>query len=799
MRQGLPWLWRSVWKSYAYVGAGSAAVVGLTVGRASLRNDSQTSTQWPRSRAHVGERSSSGEKKNSSDHEEKSSINSTIDSQVEDVSLFEDEDSAAWASLSSRFAVAHASLSAFSWSRLGDRIADSIVPEWAQQLPGYIAKMQDEMAMRPGSLADEIWQEAQDPYIHSEITRNAKVRIGKYLCADELAFIQRRKRHTTQALAKYLDLPESVIDPRDVPTIALCGSGGGLRALVSGAASYLCAQEAGLFDCATYTAGISGSCWLQTLFNSSLGRRRYDRVIEHLKKRVGVHIAYPPAFLELLTRAPTNKFILSGTIERLRGDKTADFGIVDVYGVLLATRLLIPRNEISVDDRDLKLSQQQRYLQSGLNPLPIYSAVRHEIPIDEHKTEKEKANGEILESAREMSKNKAWFQWFEFTPYEVFCEELGAGIPTWSVGRHFNNGNSRPGNGIPELRIPFLLGIWGSAFCATLAHYYKEVRPIIKGLSGFGGIDQMLEGRNDDMGRVHPIDPGAIPNFLLGMRKQLSASTPESVFKSEYLELMDAGMSNNLPIYPLLRQGRHVDIIVCFDASADIEQANWLAVADGYAKRRGIEGWPVGVGWPTKNGAPNDDINAEQETVNAATTQQLEAQRHSESEVKQESINVVTKTKEKEKETQNALKEYGDDDYEQSDLTYCNVWVGSIDPQSPESKRILNDSSTEPTISLLEHAGITMIYFPFRPNAKVPGLDPDSSPFLSTWNFIYSPEEINSVVQLARANFDEGKELTRRAIRAVYERKKASRLAAEREGNVRRWSGYAERAGEIFG
>ena len=58
------------------------------------------------------------------------------------------------------------------------------------------------------------------------------------------------------------------------------------------------------------SAGVSGSCWLQTLYNSSLGGRRHDKVIEHLKRRIGVHIAYPPSFLDLCTRAPTNKFLL---------------------------------------------------------------------------------------------------------------------------------------------------------------------------------------------------------------------------------------------------------------------------------------------------------------------------------------------------------------------------------------------------------------------------------------------------------------------------------------------------------
>lgn len=393
--------------------------------------------------------------------------------------------------------------------------------------------------MGAGSLADEICQDARDPYVHPEITSHAKVRIGKGLCDEELAFVQRRKKFTTSALARYLEIPEAEIDPQDVPTIALCGSGGGLRALVAGASSCLSAQESGLFECATYTAGVSGSCWLQTLYNSSLGERRFEKIIDHLKKRIGIHIAYPPAFLELATHAPTNKYLLSGTVERSKNDSKAGFGLVDIYGFLLAARLMIPRGELLVNDDDLKLSSQRKHLQQGSNPMPIYAAVRHEIPIDEAKRVKDEGK-EAIDAVKRAVKNEAWFQWFEFTPYELSSEELEASIPSWSIGRHFEQGQAKSdanGLGLPELRLPFLMGIWGSAFCATLAHYYKEIRPIVKGLAGFGGLDDLIEGQNDEMIKLHPIDPGQIPNYALGLRDVLPSSCPDSIFKAPYLEL----------------------------------------------------------------------------------------------------------------------------------------------------------------------------------------------------------------------------------------------------------------------
>jgi len=130
----------------------------------------------------------------------------------------------------------------------------------------------------------------------------------------------------------------------------------------------------------------------------------------------------------------------------------------------------------------------------------------------------------------------------------------------------------------------------------------------VKGLAGFNGIDSLIEEKNKDLIRVHPIDPGSIPNYVLGMEDNLPSTCPNPFFKSSHLQLMDAGMSNNLPIYPLLRPERNVDIIIAFDASADIKQENWLSVVDGYARQRGIQGWPIGAGWPKACTEPEDVV-----------------------------------------------------------------------------------------------------------------------------------------------------------------------------------------------
>lgn len=345
------------------------------------------------------------------------------------------------------------SVKAFDLSRIGERITEYVVPSWAKALPGLVTKLQNELSMAPWSLAWEIWENAHDPEINPEIIWDANVRISNDLPIEEKDFLEKRRPQVAKALARYLDLPEADVLPEDVPVIAMCGSGGGLRALVAGTSSYFSAQQAGLFDCTTYTAGVSGSCWLQTLYYSSIGKTSHANLIEHFKRRLNVHIAFPPAALSLMSQAPTNKFLLSGLVEKFRGVPDSDFGLVDIYGMLLAARLMVPSRDLDVSDWDLKISNQRYFIDQGHQPLPIYTAVRHEMPLKEYDAREgpKKLKGQAEDP---------WFQWFEWTPYEFFCEEFSAGIPTWAVGREFSAGRSvwrDNGLALPELRIPLMM------------------------------------------------------------------------------------------------------------------------------------------------------------------------------------------------------------------------------------------------------------------------------------------------------------------------------------------------------
>ena len=197
-----------------------------------------------------------------------------------------------------------------------------------------------------------------------------------------------------------------------------------------------------------------------------------------------------------------------------------------------------------------------------------------------------------------------------------------------------------------------------------------------------------------------------------------------------------------------------------------------------------MRGWPLGAGWPQRT-ASEDETSRELDVADAATVQQVSGKI---AEAKEEQCSASDTTTSLAR-NGNLHSKHIHVPNNEADLGYCNVWVGTTmerksENESPQSKRIDPDADWK---LRAPDAGITVIYFPLLPNPKVGGVDPDVSPYLSTWNFVYTPEEIDDVVALARANFEEGKEQTRRTVRAVYERKKAKRLEEKEIARGRWW------------
>ncbi|CCG83017.1 Putative uncharacterized protein [Taphrina deformans PYCC 5710] len=605
--------------------------------------------------------------------------------------------------------------------------------------------MKESFNFAEGSMGANIIEEAKaGPHMHE----TAHVRSGSGLCEQELQFVQQRTRFTKKSLARYLGMKESEICEEDVPLIGIAASGGGLRACLNTTSVYEIMQDEGILDLSTYLAGVSGSTWAQALlYSKAFGNRRPAKTLEHLKDRITSHIADPTSILHVLENNEARKYIMRGVLERFHAGYK-DLGITELYAFMLTTRLFVPESKSRLYRDDLLISRQSEYLIDGHAPMPLYSVVRQELP-DRQQVEAEIENDETRRPGKVLE-DSSYFQFFEFTPFEFGSEEIDSWIPTWSVGRSFKNGQSIDTK--PEVSLSTLLGTFSSAFCASLSAYIQEVEPLLpKDNSMFSALKKQIASREEELKAIHFIDATKIPNYAF--EHKLNSDVPSHMSQLEHLELCDAGMANNMPFYPLLR--RNCDIIIALDSSADINTTPWFSRTEGYAKQRNIKSWPVGMGWPKQDGETAKELATASAKTPGEASDKLEKA---------------------------TAERYG--------LDGVNVWVGQSTEHKPSSRS--SDSGYETADSLLKaqivnddwevvskSTGLMVIYLPLIGHPDVPEVDPVDSSHLSTWNFTYTPDQVEGVRRLARANFDAAR--IKNAIRAMYNRKKETRLS---QGNT---------------
>ncbi|KAK3814384.1 MAG: acyl transferase/acyl hydrolase/lysophospholipase [Benniella sp.] len=638
---------------------------------------------------------------------------------------------------------------------LGEKISEEIIGQ-VPTLADYFTVVDavwKELQLGEGSLYQTIVNNMQDNSKNPEIQLDATVRQGNDICPQETAFQTARRKKMKKAFAKFIGVHESEVHESDIPVVALAGSGGGYRAMISSLGYMTGAKKAGLFDCSMYIAGVSGSCWMIAQY-FTLGQRSFVKTLDHLKLSLDIPIAHYPSFVDtMLTNPGAAQLILEGVVQKY--SKNRVLTLVDAFGTVLASRLLIHRendgdNSEWVDPLDFKLSQQSRWTNYGDQPLPIYTVVSHVLPGS--MAERIKEGDFIVEDDVAQDDEVHYYQWFEMTPYEFGSEETCAWIPTWAFGRRFVGGKSIERT--PETNLAILLGTFGSAFTATLADYYKEVKPIMtKTLSD--SMDAYIEEYLDGMSLIHPLSPTCFPNPIYKLPNPAPEAEAFSHRKNIYLN--DAGMDNNLPIYPLLRPGRDVDVVVAFDSSADIESVPWFEKADEYVKRRGIERWPP---------------------ISKARAEQL------------------------------AKQEGGPP----RKMTHVEIFHGIVADDRDADHVVTTENNSSPSTTLssepsapgsgssrsLQAHPITLIYFPLIPNVEYQGdFNPATEPFCSTFNFEVKRDQVALLAGLGEKNFSSGLEDVKKVLKDTWLRKKAERLEREKqERKLRKMANTPEADGQ---
>uniref|UniRef100_A0A8C8AQ53 Phospholipase A2 n=1 Tax=Otus sunia TaxID=257818 RepID=A0A8C8AQ53_9STRI len=386
------------------------------------------------------------------------------------------------------------------------------------------------------------------------------VRLGFDLCVQEQDFLRKRQSYVAPALKKVLQLEQDLLD-HETPVVAIMTTGGGMRSLTALYGSLRGLKKLNILDCATYLTGLSGTTWtMSNLYrDAEWSQKDLDEQINEARKHM-TKCKINSLSLEYL------KYYRKQLCQRKREGRKTSF--IDLWGLVLESLL----------HDGVQLSDQQRAIDRGQNPLPIYTAVNV------------KNNYSTLD----------FKEWVEFTPYEVGLQKYGAFVRAEDFGSEFFMG--RLMKKIPESRICFLEGMWSSLFSLNvlyiwnLSHssedfWHRWTRDKIDNigkLSYFNHLSYCL-GLCGHCVRVE----NRLTSFALLQLQQEKSFLLDTVLDTfpnqltqseEFLSLIDTGFFINTSIMPLLKPERKVDVILFHTDSLE----NALDQTCKYCSEQGI-------------------------------------------------------------------------------------------------------------------------------------------------------------------------------------------------------------------
>lgn len=409
------------------------------------------------------------------------------------------------------------------------------IKEMYTQMNKIFCEIKEYIASLPTSL-----YETYKPH-HTYASQPAYVRYTESddLCQEELTFIQHRSKKICNALET---LYHAELDPHRLPKIGLVFSGGGFRSLFSTCGFISGLEHTGLLDTILYCSTLSGSTWaVAPWIVSKKSIDDYSTImIKHLSS--GLHHINDSVDLKQLFSNILNK-LLTGQY----------LSVIDIYGAILANTLLKPFCTLPIC---APFSKTHEHVIEGSYPLPIYTAI---------------------------ISNQSPYEWLECTPFEIGSSFLTSYIPSWAVGRSFCKGISTDFG--PEQTLGYFLGIFGSAFEINLKDAVKlstenliQVKNQLPDLLAKALKKCLYLVLNSFLGQVR-LFPALLHNYTY-QHEHIS-------WTQEELELIDAGIDFNIPLPPLLRPTRQLDILIIYDASASITEARELRKAQEYAQQKG--------------------------------------------------------------------------------------------------------------------------------------------------------------------------------------------------------------------
>nr|XP_010309826.1 PREDICTED: cytosolic phospholipase A2 [Balearica regulorum gibbericeps] len=443
----------------------------------------------------------------------------------------------------------------------------------------------------------------------TEMTLELSLEVCMALCDEEKKFRQQRKDNIMHSMKSFLGEEDSknLTTSRDVPVIAILGSGGGFRAMVGFAGVMKALYESGILDCATYIAGLSGSTWyMSTLYSHPDFPEKGPKEIN---QELMNSVSHNP--LLLLTPQKVKRYIEALWNKKSSGQPVT---FTDIFGMLIGETLIHNR-------MDTTLSNMKDKINNAQCALPLFTCLHVKPDVSE----------------------LMFADWVEFSPYEIGMAKYGTFMSPDLFGSKFFMGtvvkkyNENP--------LHFLMGVWGSAFSILfnrvlgvsnsqnkgptmeeelenirLKHLVSNdssdsedesqhpkgtenteanqeyqnssqeswVQRMLMALVGDSALFNTREGR---AGKVHNFMLGLNLNSCYPLSPLADLLTQESVeedeldaavadpdeferiyepldVKSKKIHIVDSGLTFNLPYPLILRPQRGVDLIISFDFSA---------------------------------------------------------------------------------------------------------------------------------------------------------------------------------------------------------------------------------------
>ncbi|XP_047432421.1 cytosolic phospholipase A2 epsilon-like isoform X2 [Mugil cephalus] len=381
------------------------------------------------------------------------------------------------------------------------------------------------------------------------------IRIDYDIPEQEKEYLKKRKAVVAQAFEKLLGL-SSPLSSDKVPTVAVVASGGGSRAMTGLFGSLRGLKELGVLDAATYITGVSGSTWAMSALyqEANWSQQDINTFISAVREQV------TKSMMSLIS---PEKLHYYNTESAQKGQEGYSVSFIDTFG-LFCEQLVFGKKLTST------LSDQQMAVNEGQNPFPIYTAVNIK-DVTGCETEKE---------------------WCEFTPYEVGLQKYGAFVRTEDFGSQFFLGHKI--EKLPELRLPYLIGIWSSACSVNMTQLWKFVtgREVPRSSTVGSDIENTVldtkvlkadeSSRLTDFLNDRPL-LAQMNNFMHGLSLcwnysensyfNANKDTHPDAYPNQMtpsnstLRMIDSGHAINIGCPPVLRPERDVDVILCLSYS----------------------------------------------------------------------------------------------------------------------------------------------------------------------------------------------------------------------------------------